>query len=150
MSLRGRNDWGALERLSRNTPDHIWPTIISAGPQKLPEEYGQEAVLVARRLALAYGKRDLLLRSHWAYNVRTSLPFGRAEQIYFNIYESYGASNGLNYRNTLGAMAELGKFYESRRKFDDAEKIHQLVLDTSRGVLGLSHPIDSQIRAQAC
>lgn len=139
MSLHRRSDWEALERLSRKILEHIWPTILTAGPQKLPEQYGQEAVLVARRLALAYEKQDLLLRSRWAYNARTSLPLGRAEQIYFNIYDSYKASNGLKYRNTLGAMAELGKFYESRRKFDDAEKMYQLVLDTSRGVLGLSH-----------
>lgn len=69
----------------------------------------------------------------------TSQPLDKAEHIYSNIHSSYISSNGPDDKNTLGAAVELGKFYESRCKFDRVESVYQLVYDTKCGALGPSH-----------
>lgn len=140
LSIHRRQDWEALEILSIEVLENVWPSVLIEGPQQqLPKKYAKEAVVVARRLALACQKEDMLLRSQWLYDAMTSQPLDKAENIYSNIHSSYILSDGPDDKNTLGAAAELGKFYESRCKFDRAESMYQLIYDTKCGALGPSH-----------
>ena len=130
-------DWIALEELCKQILGRVWPSVLTKGPYMLPNDQRTSALSVARQLALSYQKEEIRLGCPGSYDGTKLL--NKAEQLYVSIAESYKVSIGLGDPNTIGAIVEVGKFYESRRKYEKAQVIFEGVLESNRTVLGPSH-----------
>ncbi|KAK3170318.1 hypothetical protein OEA41_009705 [Lepraria neglecta] len=82
--------------------------------QILQEAYTITSLDKSLDLALSYQKQDLRLGTSGSYAATRLLD--EAEKIYIRISDSFQSSVGPQDPNTIGAIVEVGKFYEARKK----------------------------------
>ena len=131
-------DWTALEQLCQESLERVWPAVLAQGPPcMLLDDHRTSALSIARQLALSYQKQELSLATPGSYAATRLLE--KAEKIYIRISDSLQSSIGPQDPNTIGAIIEVGKFYEARGKHDKAQQVCEQVFQSNKTVLGPSH-----------
>lgn len=113
----------------------IWSSLISfiesrSGICALPAEYFEEAIMIARRLAICYFKAGHI---------------HNAESVYIYIFSACRSSLQVHDEYILSTAEFLVTFYESIGKIDQALKMYQELYEEYQEVLGCSHTLTVKI-----